>query len=192
MPWSQDDDGIKTATLAAFSQPAIDGRIRGVVDLGAGAGLWRHHSATFPVGSLFPWIAVEVHTPNVARFKLRDRYDVVRNIDFRRIKFRHYPGHVFVFGDVLEHLQRDQAVDVVRRAAAVGTVAFVMPFHPTTSAEQGPVDGNEYETHRYIWRWEEFAEAVAPLQVQAIQEPPGHGRNKGAGIIWHPSHNPNG
>lgn len=190
MPWSQDDDGIKASCLAAVSASPIVDRIRGVLDLGTGAGLWRHHSASFNVGVNRPWIAVEVHYPNVARFDLRRRYDAVRNIDFRRIKYRNYPGHLFIFGDVLEHVERDEAIAVVRRAAAAGTVIFVMPFAPTTSAEQGPVDGNEYETHRYIWRWEEWIDALVPLRVETIAEPPGHGRNKGAGIIWASCHNP--
>lgn len=189
MPWSQDDDGIKASCLAAVSARPIVDRIDGVIDLGAGAGLWRHHSLAFNIGAKY-WTAVEVHYPNVARFGLRKRYDFVRVIDFRRIKFKAYPGHLFIFGDVLEHLERDHAIDVVRRAATVGSVLFVMPFSPTTSAEQGPVDGNEYETHRYIWDWEEFADAIAPLRVSSISEPPGHGRNKGAGIIWHSCHNP--
>lgn len=188
MPWSQDDDGIKAQCIAAVSAPPIVDRIDGVVDLGAGAGLWRMRSLTFNLSSKY-WTAIEVHLPNIARFKLRERYDVVRNIDFRRIKFRNYPGHLFIFGDVLEHLERAEAIDVVRRAAAVGSVIFVMPFSPTTSAEQGAVDGNDFETHRYIWDWEEWREAIAPLRVSTIQEPPGSGRNKGAGIIWHSCHN---
>lgn len=186
MPWSADDDGIKRACLTAASAiPAI----AGVVDLGAGAGLWRNHSWNLPIRRV-RWTAVEVHPPNLAKFKLSDRYDRVRCIDFRRIKFRNYPGHLFIFGDVLEHLERAQAIDVVRRAAAAGSVIVVMPFEPTTSAEQGAVGGNDYETHRYIWRWEEFAEAVAPLVLDVVQAPIGSGRNKGAAIIWHPSHRP--
>lgn len=190
MPWSQDDDGIKASCLAAVSSTPVVDRIRGVVDLGTGAGLWRHHSRSFTIGGGRPWVAVEVYTPNIARFKLRARYDVVRNIDFRRIKFSHYPGHLFIFGDVLEHLSRGEALDVVQRAASAGSVVFVMPFHPTTSAEQGAVEGNEYERHRYIWDWNEWTNAIAPLRVSTIAEPPGHGRNKGAGIIWHSCHLP--
>lgn len=187
MPWSQNDDGIKASCIAAVSAPPIVDRIAGVLDLGAGAGLWRHAAQAFAIATK-PWTAVEVHRPNIARFDLRARYDRVRNIDFRRMKFRDYPGHLFIFGDVLEHLERAQAIDVVKRAAAAGSVVFVMPFHPTTSAEQGPVDGNEFERHRYIWAWDEWGQAIAPLKVSTIQEPPGSGRNKGAGIVWHPSH----
>lgn len=188
MPWSQNDDGIKASCIAAVSAPPIIDRITGVVDLGAGAGLWREAARPFNLDAK-PWTAVEIHRPNVARFGLRDRYDAVRNIDFTRIKFRDYPGRLFIFGDVLEHLDRQVAIDVVRRAAAAGSVVFVMPFHPTTSAAQGPVDGNEFERHRYIWDWTEWIRAIAPLVVTTVQEPPGAGRNKGAGIIWHPSHN---
>lgn len=190
MPWSFDEDGIKVRTLEALSAPGVVEHFAGVVDLGAGAGLWRHHATTLPIGALH-WTAVEVFAANVPRFKLRTRYDAVRIADFRRIKFGALPGRLFIFGDVLEHLERADALDVIRRAASMGTVVVVMPFHPSTSAEQGPVDGNEWERHRYVWGWAEFLEAIAPIVpgvVDVIAEPPGTGRNKGAVILWHPSH----
>lgn len=190
MPWSDDSSDLKTRALLRFCHSAILSRIEGVVDLGAGAGLWRNHSQALPIGEK-KWTAVEVWPANVKRFNLKNRYDAVRVKDFRKIKFNAYPGHLFIFGDVLEHLEREQALDVIRRASSMGSVLVVMPFSPTTSAEQGPYDdGNEFERHRYIWRWGDWISSIDPMLLEVIQLPPGAGRNKGCHIIWHPGHRP--
>lgn len=189
MPWSDESGDLKSRALERFSHSAILSRIQGVVDLGAGAGLWRSHSRKLPIGQK-PWTAVEIHRPNVQRFKLKERYDHVVQRDFRKIKYGKLGGHLFIFGDVLEHLEREDALDVVRRASSMGSVVVVMPFSPTTSAEQGASDGNEWERHRYIWRWGDFISAIDPKMMEIVQAPPGAGRNKGCLILWHPGHRP--
>lgn len=185
MPWSYGDD-VKRKALALLS--ARTG-IRGVLDLGAGAGLWRTFSREFVVGSV-PWTAVEAHAPYIARFDLGGRYDAVRHKDLRLIKYGHFPGHVFIFGDVLEHLERAQAIDVMRRAGSMGTVVAMMPFLPTASEEQDAVDGVEWERHRYVWQWQEWLNVLADLghQVEVVQAPAGDERNKGCTISWHAAH----
>lgn len=194
MPWSDETEELKQRVLGRISRPEVLQRLAGVVDLGAGAGLWRHHSLQLSIRAL-PWLAVEGYLPNVKRFNLRERYSAVRVADFRRIKYGRLPGQLFIFGDVLEHLSREDALDVVRRASSVGSVVIVMPFHPTASAEQGPSpEGNELERHLYIWQWLELLEELWRLErefhgeLELVQTPPGHGRNKGAVILWHRSH----
>lgn len=187
MPWSFDEDGLKTRALRRFSTPALLPRIAGVVDCGAGAGLWRQHALTLPITEK-PWTAIEIWGANIGRYRLRERYDEVRHKDFRQIKFSRMPGHLFIFGDVLEHLTAEDAVSVVRRAASVGSVIIVMPFLPTTSEIQEAVDGNEAERHLKVWEWEEWLQAIAPLVPEIVQVPPGEARNKGALIIRHPDH----
>lgn len=193
MPWSYDEDGLKVDALRLVSTPAAMAIIAGVVDLGAGAGLWRERAKTLPIDEKV-WEAVEVFAPNVVRFRLRERYDRVRQIDFRRIKFSQYPKHLFIFGDVLEHLTAADAIAIVRRAASAGSVIIVMPFLPSTSAEQGAVDGNEAERHLHVWEWDAFLEAIAPivdevgLTIEIVRAPDGTGRNKGGIVLWHPAH----
>lgn len=194
MPWSDESEELKQRVLGRLSRPEILASLAGVVDLGAGAGLWRHHAQALSIRAKH-WLAVEVWLPNVKRFNLRERYDAVRVADFRRIKYGRYPGCAFIFGDVLEHLSREDALDVIRRAASMGSVVIVMPFHPSSSAEQGPgEDGNEYERHLYVWQWLELLEELWRLErefrgeLEIVQQPPGRGRNKGAVILWHHSH----
>jgi hypothetical protein len=183
VPWSFGDEGKRKA-LALLS-----GRvgIRGVLDLGAGAGRWRTLSREFVVGSV-PWTAVEAHRPYTKQFKLADHYGRVLNVDLRNVKYGSYPGHVFVFGDVLEHLERDEALAVVRRASSMGTVVVMMPFRPTVSEEQeGDV---KWEHHRYVWGWDEWVAALRDmgLDPDPVVVPPGDERNKGVTICWHAAH----
>jgi hypothetical protein len=159
------------------------------VDLGAGAGIWCELSAEYYVGSL-PWTAVEAHAPYVDEFGLRDFYDTVLVRDLTQINFAAYPGHVFIFGDVLEHLDSWKAIVVIRRAAQFGTVVVMMPFLPSISAEQDAVNGVEWERHRYVWEWDEWLDALRTIGLtpEIVQAPPGDKRNKGVTICWHPSH----
>jgi hypothetical protein len=160
-----------------------------VLDLGAGAGIWRELADAHTIGSLKPWIAVEAHRPYVNRFRLRHRYDGVRIRDLLSLKYSAYPGFLFIFGDVLEHLDREDAVQAIWRASSVGTAVVMMPFAPTTSAEQDG-DGVESERHRYVWTWEEWLGVLTTLSldVEPLEVPPGAGRNKGITICWHQSH----
>lgn len=186
MPWSDDSDGIKRAALAMLSAAP---NVAGVLDVGAGAGLWRSNAKGLPIHA-HRWVAVEAYPPYVGRFNLRKRYDFVRIRDLRTIRYGAYPGWVVLMGDVLEHLDRGAALAVLGRAASVATVVVVMPFLPTTSEEQGAVDGNEYEAHRHVWEWEDWLAATDGVggRREVLREPPGDERNKGAVIYWHATH----
>ena len=185
MPWSQNFDGLKQRILARCSEPRILEQLAGVYDLGAGAGLWRDAAEGLPVAAL-PWTAVEIWRPYVAEYRLKERYTEVRATDFRRIKYSRLSRQLFIFGDVLEHLERAHALDVLRRAARSGPTVVVMPFHPTTSEVQGPRGKNVHEAHRYVWHWEEWLMATASAApMRELIPPPGDGRNKGAVLYLH-------
>ena len=185
MPYSAGRDQ-KQQALGRFSHPDTMARIRGVVDLGAGAGVWRRLARPLPIGQV-PWVAIEVYRPYVKRFNLRKVYDHVRVRSLTSLKYAGYAGNVFIFGDVLEHLERADAVRVLRRASSVGTVVVMMPFLPSTSEHQG---GIESEQHRYVWRWDEWLDELRALgrRFEIVTLPLGSGRNKGITILWHPDH----
>jgi hypothetical protein len=177
MPWSSGAEAQREA-LERLSLRAP--RFRGVLDIGAGAGTWRSLSLDLPIGEL-PWVAVEVFKPYIERFELRKRYTTVLHRDARRLKFGSFEGWLVVFGDVLEHFERDAAIDLLRRAGSVASLAVMMPFLPSSSAEQGAVDGNPFEAHRFVWRYDDFLPTFSALvgRVEVVLEPPGSGRNKG-------------
>jgi hypothetical protein len=185
MPWSYGNDAKRKALALLSTRRGI----RGVLDLGAGAGTWRKMAREFVIGGS-KWTAVEAHAPYAQEFNLSKLYPHVIVNDLRMIKYGRYPGFVFIFGDVLEHLERAQAIDVVKRASSMGTVAVMMPFHPTASANQGASNGVEWERHRHIWHWEEWLDALRTLGLtpELVEVPPGDERNKGVTICWHASH----
>lgn len=118
-------------------------RARSVLDVGAGAGNWldclRASGYTGQVD------AVEVWSPYIDQFRLRQRYDRVHQVDARtlgRTVFAQYD--VVIFGDVLEHMTRDEAIHLWSEAAAAAHAAIAIPI---IHYHQGPLAGNPYEVH---------------------------------------------
>jgi hypothetical protein len=186
MPWSSGQEIQRDALTRLSARAAAFG---GVLDCGAGAGIWRDLARDLPIGAR-PWHAAEVFQPYFERFGLADKYDLAMHRDLRRLKYGIYRGWAVLFGDVLEHLERLEAVEIVRRAGSVATVVVMMPFVPSASAEQGACEGNPWEAHRYVWRWSDWLATFEALvgRVEVVAPPPGSGRNKGCLIGWHGDH----
>ncbi|MBQ1165012.1 class I SAM-dependent methyltransferase, partial [Streptomyces sp. A73] len=71
------------------------------------------------------WTAVEVHKPYVAKYKLRSTktrtmYDEIHVEDVRHSAEHLFHRDLVILGDVLEHVERDEAVDLLQRAEAAG------------------------------------------------------------------------
>ncbi|MBQ1166364.1 class I SAM-dependent methyltransferase, partial [Streptomyces sp. A73] len=69
------------------------------------------------------WTAVEVHKPYVAKYKLRSTktrtmYDERHVEDVRNSAEHLFHRDLVILGDVLEHVERDEAVDLLQRAEA--------------------------------------------------------------------------
>jgi len=62
------------------------------------------------------WTGIEIYSPYIERFRLRERYDQIFNIDVRTFTPDHKETyHVILCGDVLEHMTKEQAVATVAR-----------------------------------------------------------------------------
>lgn len=57
--------------------------------------------------------------------------------------------------DFIEHLEKDDAFDVLRRAERLAS-KFVIVMTPTGFVPQGPEHGNEFQRHRSGWFVEDF------------------------------------
>lgn len=120
-----------------------------LLDVGAGEGtyawLLAEHAEEVEGSHL---IALEAFEPYVERYALVDLYDEVIVGDARTHDFPQVD--VVILGDVVEHLDHDDAVKVwekARRAARKAVFASI----PLGVFPQGPVNGNEHEVHRYSW-----------------------------------------
>lgn len=114
-----------------------------VLDCGAGSGTY----SKLLDGAVPHLIAVEVWEPSITRFRLHDQYEQVICGDIRDIDFPDVDA--VILGDVLEHLPHDDALRVWAKArAAAEWVYLSLPIY---GYEQGPIDGNGYETHLHQW-----------------------------------------
>jgi len=111
-----------------------------VLDVGAGSGTYSMLYRSYLPGH---WTAYEVWAPYVDRFDLRAKYDwiVVGNIRFAD------PGSfdIAFFGDVIEHMTKEDAVTVVQRLLL--SSRYIIISIPIWYYPQEESEGNPYEAH---------------------------------------------
>jgi hypothetical protein len=136
MPTS-DDRGKKEALAWIASTFPREAKI---LDVGPGAGFWGWELSRLGFVHVD---AVEVWGPYVELFNLRKVYQEVFVADVRYFSLLGIYDLV-IFGDVLEHLSRADAKEVLGRATADESYALVsVPWmYP-----QGPHEGNPWEAH---------------------------------------------
>jgi hypothetical protein len=117
-----------------------------VVDVGAGYGTYSDLIRNDLVG--FHWTAVEVWGPYIS--VIEDKYDLIINEDIRKFPMYIQGVDVVIFGDVLEHMPKE---DAVRLLEAVDPGTIVLVSIPVLHLEQGAVNGNPYEVHNMGWHW---------------------------------------
>lgn len=112
-----------------------------VLDVGAGAGsLLKRYRRNGQ-----KWTAVEIWAPYITKYKLDEQYTVVINEDARNVEYGEDQYDVAFAGDVLEHMEPQEAavlLSKLRRAARVVIVSIPIGKYP-----QGEYDGNPYERH---------------------------------------------
>lgn len=92
------------------------------------------------------WTGVEIWAPYVDQFNLRDRYDTVLIEDVRKLNYSEIGKFdVTIAGDVLEHMTKEDAIDVVKNILEVSTYLFISI--PIIHYPQGESHGNPYEAH---------------------------------------------
>lgn len=122
------------------------GRIRSVVDAGAGLGGWEGFLKPWLTGAR--WTAIEIWAPYTDRFLLRHRYHQVITADLADLD-PFPPADLIIFGDVLEHMPADRAAAVWEKARAAGW-RLVLGI-PVRCYPQGEDQGNPYEAHVSTW-----------------------------------------
>lgn len=112
-----------------------------VLDVGAGAGsLLKRYRRNGQY-----WHAVEIWPPYVDKYKLDEIYQELTVADARELEYGENTYDVAFAGDVLEHMEPQQAAELLaklRRAAPVVIVSIPIGPYP-----QGAYEGNIFETH---------------------------------------------
>ena len=133
-------------TSYSFYKNEVSGYLRGkfgpnakVLDVGAGEGTYYND-----LGDYFREMdAVEVFKPNIDNYGLETKYHKVYNIDIKDFEYDFYD--VIIFGDIIEHLEVNEAQEVLKYAYdRCNEMIVAVPYcYP-----QGIEHDNVYEIHK--------------------------------------------
>jgi predicted TPR repeat methyltransferase len=136
-----------------------------VLDVGCGDGKW-----SWLTGKVKTVHGIEAWQNYVIKYDLESKYDKLFVEDVKDFEdFEDYD--VVIFGDVLEHLEYEDALVVIDRLKASSVVAYlIIPI--SLCVQDGAFYGNPYETHRYQWKDEELT-ALGWVQLHEGTNPNG-------------------
>ena len=110
-----------------------------ILDVGAGSGTYFNLLSDYFTNME----AVEIFKPNIDKYELDKKYTRVYNADIRDFKYDYYD--LIIFGDVIEHLEVEEAQKVLEYAKdrCQNMVVSVPYEYP-----QDEFEGNLYEIHK--------------------------------------------
>lgn len=144
---------IKKMWASIRSKPPIDAMTFHITDVGAGQGTYSDLLRD-PANEI--WTALEIFYPYVGKYGLDKKYDRIIIADVRYYDWYSIPAvqDVIIFGDVLEHMMKHEALSVLNKARERGR--YIIGSVPIGKNPQGTVDGNPYEKHVDSWSFDEL------------------------------------
>jgi hypothetical protein len=125
--------------------------IKVIVDVGAG-------SATYPklLGNKYTYIGIEIWAPYVKQFKLHNYYKEIIVGDIRHVNLP--VGDCIIFGDILEHLPKKDALEVFFKANNLYKhIILSIPFTENGEVTYSKIRaGNICEQHLSGWTLKEL------------------------------------
>jgi hypothetical protein len=129
-----------------------------VLDVGAGSGTYS--DALKGAGYDGVIDAVEIWKPYIKEFNLNEKYRKVYESDVRM--FYDFSYDVVIFGDILEHMTKDQAIEVWLKVSFQADCALISI--PIIHYHQGEINGNPYEHHvKDDWSHEEVLSSFSNI-----------------------------
>lgn len=113
-----------------------------ILDVGAGAGIYLDVIRN-ALGDDVVVDAIEVWNPYIEYFNLRNRYNNVYELDVR--EFSDFDYDLVIFGDVLEHMSENDALEVWEKVSKKARNAIISI--PIIHYHQDAINGNPYEIH---------------------------------------------
>lgn len=117
-----------------------------ILDIGAGSGTYKKLCTKNRMCADARWIAIEAWKPYIDDFRLESMYDQVINQDARHVDIAALGNIDITFmGDVLEHVTKEDAVNIVDAVMSVSKFAVISI--PVVHWPQAERHGNPYEVH---------------------------------------------
>lgn len=111
-----------------------------ILDVGAGEGTYYNLLSDWFTNKID---AVEVFKPNIEEYKLEEKYNQVFNADIKDFRYSYYD--IIIFGDIIEHLEVNEAQEVLKYAySRCKEVVVAVPY----KYKQGIINNNIYEIHK--------------------------------------------
>lgn len=134
--------------------------IKTIVDVGPGSGTYPKLLSTFKD---YSFIGIEVFAPYIKKFDLKLLYNEIIVSDISELPKEQWPdADCIIFGDVLEHLPKPKAIEVLDRAIA--KYRHVVVSIPIGTWPAKIHYGNKKEAHLSTWDMNEIKER-APWEV---------------------------
>lgn len=110
-----------------------------ILDVGCGEGTYYNYLHDF-----FTRIdGVEIYKPNIDKYELESKYRKIYNANIKDFKYSSYD--IIIFGDIIEHLEVEEAQEVLKYAyPRCKELIVAVPY----LYKQGIVDNNIYEIHK--------------------------------------------
>lgn len=129
-----------------------------ILDIGAGSGTYS--KALKNAGFSGTIDAVEIWQPYIDKFNLHSKYRNVYQADVRL--FDDFSYDVVIFGDILEHMTKEQALEVWKKVSFQAEMALIAI--PIIHYHQGEIDGNPYEHHvKDDWSHQEVLDSFSHI-----------------------------
>lgn len=125
--------------------------IESIIDVGCG-------NATYPklLGKKYRYIGIEIWAPYIKQWELEKYYDEIIIGDIRHIKLPN--ADLIIFGDILEHVPKKDALEVIRNARKrFKHMVISCPLSKHEEIYPGEIHyGNWFEKHISGWTYIEL------------------------------------
>lgn len=155
--------------------------IKRCLDIGVGSGTYSH--LLKQSNNNCEIIGIEIFEPYVEKYNLLEHYSDIIIADVRTYDLQSLGNFDVIFaGDVLEHMYRDEADEVIKKLLSM-TKCLIISL-PIIEINQGEIDGNIYEEHLTPdWTHEQFVEKYKLYIIkQVIPENPSP--DEPVGVYW--------
>jgi predicted TPR repeat methyltransferase len=134
-------------------------KIKRVLDIGVGAGTYaKIIKSQKNLTKDAEWVGIEAWAPYIEKFELNKLYNQIINSDVRLLEWDSLGFFdVAIAGDVLEHMTKEEAVNLVEKVLDRSTTMIISI--PIWEYPQGAAHGNPFEIHvKEDWSHEEVKE----------------------------------